>query len=333
MATFSPDIRRAKVLLAGLCLLVTTTSFADSMATGRDLIEKMSKAAQGLTYSGAFVFAHDGELETMRIYHSYSGGVERERLMSLSGEAREIIRDAENVVCIWPGSKSVSISKSTPRTPFPEFDADQLGQLAKLYKFKRSGMDRVAGRKAEVVDIRPLDNYRYGYRLWIDAETFLMLRSVMSDNRGAVIEQVMYTEIEFPDSIAPELLRPSVEGERQEWAVDLDPPHLVETPDTDIPGIGNFTAPAGFTLMSDKVLMLPEDSVVRRIMYTDGLASMSVYIASPADNSQSELLGFSGMGAVHAFGVMQGNWHVTVVGEVPKSTVKMMGRSLTLAGR
>jgi len=160
-----------------------------------------------------------------------------------------------------------------------------------------------------------------------------MLRSVMSDNRGSVIEQVMFTEIDFPESIANELLSPSVEGERQEWVVDLDEPHVPEAPDTDIPGIGNFTAPEGFSLMSDKVLMLPQDSVVRRIMYTDGLASMSVYIASASDNGNSELQGISGMGAVHAYGVMQGNWHVTVVGEVPKPTVTMMGKSLTLAGR
>jgi len=333
VATYSPDLRRAKVLLTSVCLLVSSVSFADSMETGRDLIEKMSKASQGLNYSGAFVFAHDGELETMRIYHSYEQGVERERLVSLSGEAREIIRDAENVVCIWPGTKSVSVSRSTPKTPFPEFDADQLGQLARLYAFKRNGMDRVAGREAEVVDIRPLDNYRYGYKLWIDAETFLMLRSVMSDNRGAVIEQVMFTEIEYPDSIAAELLSASVEGERQEWALDLDQHAEPEAPDTDIPGIGNFAAPEGFSLMSDKVLMLPQDSVVRRLMYTDGLASMSVYIASSPNNGESELQGISGMGAVHAYGVMQGDWHVTVVGEVPKSTVKMMGKSLSLASR
>ena len=333
MANYSPDTRRAKVWLASLCLFVTSASFADSMATGRDLIEKMSQASQTLTYSGAFVFAHDGELETMRIYHSQFEGVERERLVSLSGEAREIIRDAENVVCIWPGTKSVSVSRATPRTPFPEFDADQLGQLAKLYSFKRNGMDRVAGREAKVVDIRPLDNYRYGYRLWIDAETFLMLRSVMSDNRGSVIEQVMFTEIEFPESIAAELLSASVEGERLEWVEDSDEHAEPEPPDTDIPGVGNFSAPEGFTLMSDKVLMLPEDSVVRRLMYTDGLASMSVYIASSADDGKSELQGISGMGAVHAYGVMQGDWHVTVVGEVPKTTVTMMGKSLSLAGR
>ncbi len=333
MATYSPDLRRAKVWLVSVCLLVSSTTYADSMATGRDLIEKMSKATQGLTYTGAFVFAHDGELETMRIYHSYAEGVERERLVSLSGEAREIIRDAENVVCIWPSNKSVSVSRSTPKTPFPEFDADQLGQLAKLYRFKANGVDRVAGRKAQVVDISPLDNFRYGYRLWIDAETFLMLRSVMSDNRGAVIEQVMYTEIDYPESISIELLSASVEGERQEWVVDVDEHVEPETPDTDIPGVGNFSAPEGFTLMSDKVLMLPQDSVVRRLMYTDGLASMSVYIASSPDGGKSELQGISGMGAVHAFGAMQGNWHVTVVGEVPKSTVTMMGRSLTLAGR
>jgi len=141
---------------------------------------------------------------------------------------------------------------------------------------------------------------------------------VMSDSQGAVIEQVVFTEIEYPDTIAPELLSASVDGERQEWALDQDPEATVETPDTDIPGVGNFSAPEGFSLMSDKVLMLPENSVVRRLMYTDGLATMSVYIASSADNGNSELQGISGMGAVHAYGLMQGNWHVTIVGEVPK---------------
>ena len=78
-----PDVRRLKVWLASLCLFVTSASLADSMASGRELIDKMSKASQELTYSGAFVFAHDGELETMRIYHSNSHGVERLSLIHI----------------------------------------------------------------------------------------------------------------------------------------------------------------------------------------------------------------------------------------------------------
>ncbi len=325
--------RGTKASVALACLLASSMSFADTFASGRDLIEKMSTAMQGLNYAGTFVYAHDGDVETMRIHHSNAGGIERERLFSLNGEAREIIRNAENVVCIWPGTKTVSVSKSAPRTPFPEFDANQLAELAKLYEFTRSGMDRVAGRRAEVVDIKPLDDYRYGYRLWIDAETFLMLRSVMSNNHQRIIEQVMFTEVEYVDQIPLDTFRTSVEGERQEWVVDLDKPLPQPTPDSDIPTITLTKIPAGFTLLSDKILVLPEDSVVRRVMYTDGLASLSVYVAESVAEAKDVLLGLTGMGAVHAYGVMQKDWHVTVVGEVPNATVRMVGDSLSLAAK
>lgn len=328
--------RAVRSCLAAFCLLAASVSLADSntdanKSGGLNLIEKMSVAGQELNYSGAFVFAHGGELETMRIYHSKAGGVEREKLLSLNGEAREIIRNAHSIVCIWPGSKTLAVGKSTPRTPFPEFAADQLALLQQLYSFEHNGMDRVAGRQAEIVDIIPMDNYRYGYRLWIDAETFLMLRSVMSDHRGKIIEQVMFTEVNYSDSISPAMFRASVEGERQEWLVDHDQPVETLVPEVSIPGVDNVNTPEGFALVSDMVMVLPEESVVRRVMYSDGLASLSIYIASSVGND--ELLGLSGMGAVHAYGVTHSDWHVTVVGEVPKTTVKMLGDTLTLAAR
>lgn len=321
-----------KAGLSCICLLFSSLTFADSVTVGRDLIRNMSSAMQGLSYSGSFVYAHGGELESMQIVHSNDNGVQRERLLSLNGEAREIVRNAGNVICIWPGSKSVAVSKASPRTPFPEFEPHQLAQLERLYVFKHKGMGRVAGREVEVVDIKPLDSYRYGYRLWIDAETFLMLRSVMRDNSGAIIEQVMFTEVEYSDNIPASAFNLSTEGERHEWMADLDKPLMPVEPITDIPGVEQLEIPDGFELMSDKVLMLPENSVVRRIMYTDGLASLSVYIA-PGGVAQNELQGLSGMGAVHAYGVTQDNWHVTVVGEVPKPAVMMMGDSLVLAGQ
>lgn len=327
----SQQISACLVLLG---LLVSSVSLADSPTGGRDMIRAMSTAMQGLNYSGSFIYAHDDELESMQIIHSNDNGIEREKLISLNGEAREIVRNAESVICIWPGSKSVAVSEATPRTPFPAFEPEQLEQLEKLYKFKHRGTDRVAGRDALVVDIKPLDSYRYGYRLWIDAETYLMLRSVMRDNSGNVIEQVMFTHVEYPESIQSSMFSPSAEGERQEWLVDFDKPLLPPAePIEGIPGVDKLTVPAGFTLMSDKVLVLPENSSVRRVMYTDGLASLSVFVAPTGGNAQSELLGLSGMGAVHAYGVMHNNWHITVVGEVPKPTVMMMGESLTLAER
>lgn len=332
MVKYFTNCRKGSVIFALACVFFSSVSVADTIATGRDLIEKMSSAMQGLNYAGTFVYSHDGDVESMSIHHSAVEGIERERLLSLNGEPREIIRNAQSVVCIWPGTKTVAVTKSVPRTPFPEFDAAQLAQLELLYRFKRGGMDRVAGRVAEVVDIHPLDNYRYGYRLWIDAETYLMLRSVMSDNQNRIIEQVMFTDVEYPDHIPASTFEASLEGDRQEWVIDLDKPMKQPDPNSDIPVIADIKPPAGFALMSDKVVMLPEQAEVRRIMYTDGLASLSVYVTR-ASGDKNELHGMSGMGAVHAYGVVRDEWHVTVVGEVPGATVTKVGDSLTLANR
>ena len=330
--------RHVKAYVVSVCLVVVSPIVAGSGETGRELIESMSSAMQSLNYEGTFIYSHDGDVETMSIVHSNAKGVERERLLSLNGEAREIIRNDDSVVCIWPGTKSVSVSRSAPRAPFPEFDNDELARLEQHYEFRFRGKDRVAGRETLVVDIKPMDDFRYGYRLWIDAKTSMMLRSVMSDNQDRIIEQVMFTDVQYQESIPLERFQASLEGETQEWIeetaeLNQSPSDTQPEDDGQIPGVNNMQAPAGFTVMSNKVMMLPGHATVRRIMYTDGLASLSVFIAPSGDDEDNVLHGESGMGAVHAYGVMQNDWHVTVVGEVPSATVKMLGDSLSLAAR
>jgi sigma-E factor negative regulatory protein RseB len=303
---------------------------------GRDWIEKMSRAMQDETYVGTFVYIHDADVETMKIYHSKIDGVEHERLLSLNGEAREIIRDADSVVCIWPGSKSVIVSKAQPRTPFPQFDPQQLNVLSEFYDFRKGRDARVAGRRTQVIDIVPLDNYRYGYRLWIDTETFLLIRSAMSDASGRLVEQVMFTDITFPDQVPLEMFSASIGGKRHEWMVDNEPvaPPIEPIIGTDIPGVDEMALPGGFSLVSNQVTPVAGTmNAVRRLMYSDGLASLSVFITNASDDSAGELNGGTSMGAVNAFGVRHDAWHATVVGEVPHATVEMLAKSMLIAGR
>ncbi len=315
---------------------VKLEQLAPRQKPGRDWIEKMSSAMQNLTYTGTFVYMHDDDVEAMRIYHSKMDGIEHERLVSLNGEAREIIRNADSVVCIWPGSKSVIVSKTQPRTPFPQFDPEQLSLLELFYEFRKVGSARVAGRPVKVIDITPLDSYRYGYRLWVDASTFLLLRSAMSDSKGKIIEQVMFTNIKYPQNIPLEMFNASISGKKHEWLTDssLTLP-VAPKVNADIPGVDQMSLPGGFELVSDKVTPVAgTEFTVRRQMYSDGLASLSVFIANAQDQSSGGILhGASSMGAVHAFGVQHDKWHATVVGEVPHVTVKMLAESLLFAAR
>lgn len=337
------------IAVTGVCLVAGQTAFGKvdgdksealtviaAEELGRDWIENMSRAMQDETYVGTFVYIHDADVETMKIYHSKIDGVEHERLLSMNGEAREIIRDADSVVCIWPGSKSVIVSKAQPRTPFPQFEPQQLDALAEFYAFRKGRDARVAGRRTAVIDIVPLDNYRYGYRLWIDTETFLLIRSTMNDASGRAVEQVMFTDISFPDTVPLEMFSASTSGHRHEWMLDNAAPVQPVEPiiKADIPGVDEMALPGGFELVSDKVTSVGAASDTnRRLMYSDGLASLSVFITNATGASDGELIGTTSMGAVNAFGIRHDSWHATVVGEVPRATVEMLGKSMLIAVR
>lgn len=319
----------SKISFLILALSLTEISVADD--TARSWIEKMSVAMQDLSYSGTFVYLHDGDIESMKIVHSKTDGVEHERLLSLNGEAREIIRNASDVVCIWPGSKSVIVSKVKPRTPFPTFEAQQTGSLEENYSFRELGRARIVDRQARMIDISPLDEYRYGYRLWIDIETSLLLRSAMSNQEGLVVEQVMFTSIEFEQPRPIEFFNASIKGSRYEWASDAYQQNGPQPEiNVDIPTVEKMSLPNGFELQSDSISSVAGSTEpARRLLYSDGLASLSVFIAE-SGSEESDLLGISTMGAVSAYGIKLGKWHATIVGEVPIHTVEMVGKSVQI---
>ena len=134
----------------------------------------------------------------MHILHSSDEDGELERMVSLDGEAREVIRDHSLVTCIWPDSGSVVVSKATPRKLLPEIDVSLADNES--YSLEHAGTDRVAGVSTEVVAIIPHDDQRYGYRFWIDSETHMLLRSKLLDG-ARIVEQVLFTRIEYPEHI------------------------------------------------------------------------------------------------------------------------------------
>jgi len=329
-SVFSGATRHCAVALLLLAtLLAGPVAIAENDA--RSWIEKMSIAMQDLDYNGTFVYLHDGDIESMKIFHRKMDGIEHERLVSLNGEAREIIRNADDVVCIWPGSKSVIVSKAKPRTPFPRFEPAQMQSLQTHYRFKELGPARIADRPAKAIDISPLDEYRYGYRLWIDQETSLLLRSAMSDYNGLVLEQVMFTEIEIEQSMPMDMFHVAAKGNRYEWLASSDLQERLQPEiKTNIPSVKKMALPNGFELTGEQMSPVAGSSKpARRLMYSDGLSSVSVFVAA-AGGESGDLVGTSTMGAVSAFGINLGKWHATVVGEVPIHTVKMVGESIEL---
>jgi len=308
-----------------LLLLAAAALPVHAELTARQWLDAMSGALQNLDYSGTFVYLHDGKLEAMRITHRRDGEAEKERLVSLTGSAREVIRDNQSVTCIMPDSKSVMVGNSRPRQPFPLVPRD-LGSIEKYYRFESVGDDRMAGLMSRVVAILPRDAYRYGYRLWIARDSKMLLKSDLTGAQGNPIEQMMFTQLDVGSGVAGADLPVSPGEDAPAWRhQDI---RGMAAADPGEPRWAVRRLPDGFSLTDyQRKRMHPGDEGTEHLVYSDGLATVSVYVelASADDNS---LTGLSTMGAMNAYGVIVNGHQVVAVGEVPAVTVEMMARSV-----
>ncbi|MDX1527862.1 MAG: MucB/RseB C-terminal domain-containing protein [Gammaproteobacteria bacterium] len=288
-------------------------------------LEKMARASQSLNYDGTFVYRNGDRMESMRIIHRATPGGERERMFSLTGAAREVLRDSEKVTCILPDNRSVVVTKSRPRSVTLRVFDPQDG-FAKHYDLSSQPGERVAGRKTALIKVKPKDEYRYGYRLWLDRVTGLLLKSELVGDGGRALEQIVYTDIKMPAYIPDELLEPAISGEGFTWYTDSDPMTPAAMENANAWSVGWL--PRGFE-MTDRVIDPSSLSrmPIEHLVYTDGLASVSVFIERLSSAAEG-IDGHSNMGAINAYGRVLGDHQITVVGEVPSITVERVADSV-----
>ncbi len=318
---------RLPVCLLGMLLAQPIVALADAPPDDAHAwLDKMARAVQRLNYDGTFIYWHDEQLETVRIVHQSDPQGDRERLVSLTGAAREIIQSGEELTCYMPDQKSVMVSKSHPRKPYPLNIPKDTSRLAKNYQIALSHNERMAGHDARIVTITPRDGYRYGYRLWLETETGMPLKSDLLDEHGTAVEQLMFTNIEFLKQVPPELLQPTLSGSGYAWHNDADMAGETLISDTNTWRVTRL--PDGFMLTHHSRHAMPDSKVpTEHLVFSDALASLSVYIDQAGDDKRM-LNGLSHMGAVNAYGAIVSGFHVTVVGDVPSATVRMVGESL-----
>lgn len=307
-------------------LLMPVVVLADNAAV-EAWLQKMHQAAHMSNYVGKFVYQQDNQLSLMRIIHATTEDGEHERLISLDDVGREIIRSRGVVTCILPDSKSVVVEKGRPEQQFPPAFPMKVEKLQGYYRFALDKQERVAGRIAQKIVISPNDQFRYGHNLWVDSETGLLLKTHLVDDRGNLLEQFMFTEIEFMEIVPKAMLKPRITGDAYTWHKakkldkDIVPEHAKEVWAVN-------ALPAGFSNDMKRHHNMPNQKVVRHMVFTDGLASVSVFIEKH-QAKMPNLVGASRMGAVNAFGKLINNHHVTAVGEVPRATVQMISESVS----
>jgi len=310
---------------AALFAAQTVANPKDTSKEATELLNRMSKASKSLNYDGTFVYLRGDHLDTMRIIHRAGTGGEAERLISLTGPAREVVRDKRGVTCIFPENRSVMVEKSRPHKILPTNLPQPIQQVSAFYGFSVIGHDRIAGRETRVVVIRPRDNFRYGYRIWLDEQTGLLLKSDVINARGHALEQILFTHITLPKTIDDSLLKPRVNGYGYTWYTNEPDPAASDAADSRWK-VGWL--PKGFTIREKEVnAMATSRSPVYHMVFSDGIATVSVFVEKVEEKAE-RMEGFSSMGAVNAYSTMDGDHQITVVGEVPRITVRQMAASV-----
>jgi sigma-E factor negative regulatory protein RseB len=324
--------RRYRLLLPILLAFLLPAAQAGTAGDSPEAwLERMNSALRKLNYQGTFVYLRGDRMETLQVTHrgDDQGGIER--IISLTGPKREIVRDHKNVKCILPASRSVLVERrygasSQLVAAIPAgMDA---GKLGAYYKFKNLGTDRVAGIQCKVISIEPRDAYRYGYKLWLDARTAMLMRSDLLDQKNELVERVVFTSLKYPQEISNAALAPTEIGNGYTWNIQGDS----EKPLEEEQGVSwqAGSLPPGFKLsLSDVQRVAGAGHPVRHLVYSDGLASVSVF-AELISPGRKLLLGPSRVGAVNAYGRTVNGRHLTVVGEVPAITVEMIAKAMQL---
>ena len=313
-----------------LTLSVNSLSLAHAALSARGWLLRMDHAGRHVSYVGTFVYHHANMLETMRIFHRVGPGGVRERLESLNGTPREIIRGHHHIRCYLPNENALIVERSrSGRKGFPALLPTHLRRLDHYYHFALAGEARVAGRQAQIILIRARDRYRYGYRLWADRETGLLLRSDLLSPAGRVVEQFMFTRISPGVHVSRAQVRPPPLQAPGQWRR--------EGPEKEVAQSALWRAqkvPAGFHM---KMHLLgfqgPHNVVVQHFVYSDGLAAVSVFVQKARGHGHPGVVGLQQMGAVNVYGRVDNGYRITVMGEVPMATVDMIGSSLRLANR
>ena len=320
---------RIACLLAITALGVTSLPAVASPEEARELLQRMTEALATRNYDGLFTHSTTRQSDVMRIVHRIENGHSVERLVSLDGSGREIVRTSEQVHCYLPDRRVVLVEPRSDRGSLLSALPAPIALADAVYGMGVSGGHKLLGQPVRIVEVLPRDNYRYGYRIWIAEETAMPLRSAVVDGRGRLIEQVLFTRLDLPESIPASETEPSVDTTGFHWVHGGRPGTLrLSMP----AGWRVARLPPGFRLVGTREQQVPGLPMpVSHLLFSDGLASVSVFIEPGHPRGPAPPAGLRA-GSANAYSASVRGRAVTAVGEVPPATLRDIATSLVQDG-
>ena len=307
---------------------------ADSGAPGEAFawLKKMASASRQQNYSGTIVYQFGVHVETSRVVHFVNNaGGEFEKLETLDGPPREVVRSNDQVICYLPDAKTVLIEeRSRSARNFPALVPEALHGLNESYQIRKEGVDRVAGFDCQWIALAPRDNLRYGRRFCAELSSALPLRAHTVNEKGESVESFAFTQLVLGGTFSRDRVKSKYadKSRAQNWRIDRSALSMTPSTPADTGWMLTSQLPGFKKIMEAKRSLGGRSGSVSQIVLSDGLAAVSIFIeAMPRVQATPSL---SHQGAVNIYKRPYGNHVVTVLGEAPAATIMQIANSLEL---
>ena len=287
-------------------------------------LARATQAARQATYEGVYVHTNGERMSTVRVSHVNHGGEEHERIEPLDGASLEIVRRNDEMYCRFPDAKTVRLDPRITNRFFPAILAAPAETVLASYDVKLGKSERVLGYECQWIRLDPRDEMRFSQRLCSEVGTGLIVRAKVLNAQRQVIEQYTFTELRIGQQATRADLKSIFRARSRQWLMDGQPRDETATVDT---GWTIARVPAGFQKVAELKRTLPgRAQPVSQIVFTDGVASLSVFVETASPPRTVEASSEDGTTAFYARPM--GEQLVTVLGEVPLATAQLVARNV-----
>lgn len=308
----------------------TAQSIAPEEAPISHWLMRLHDAARSRSYVGTFVVTTADSMSSSRIWHVCDGQQQIERVDALTGTARSTFRHNDKVMTFLPERRVVVSETRDALGLFPNLLNRADSSIARHYSLRVLGRQRVAGLESDVVQLVPGDALRFGYRVWTERETGMLVKLQTLDAAQGVLEQAAFSELKLGEPVSLAKLAALMDDTK---GYQIEKPELVKTTAAQEGWLLKGQV-AGFKPMACHKRVNSDPSARRgstlQWVFSDGLASVSLFIENFDATRHGNMVRHDqfAMGATHMLTHRLGGWWITAVGEVPRQTLAIFAQGL-----
>ena len=286
------------------------------------LLQQMQRASHHFNFELSMVRVRQGSLEPLRFSHGEAGNRELTHYIYLNGRPSEYLRRDDLITFFEAGVDPYTLKGARlPGFWNAVLDMD-IEHVLQSYEPVVTGRNRIAGLPVQVLRLAPKSADKYGFVLWLEQESGLLLRLDLIDAAGNLVEQFMGVDLR----ILPEAPSWLVKLSHAQLPAPLPVSQAYQAPQQKLDWTTGWM-PTGFAVVStDRHQLAGTTQAVDYMLLSDGLVDVSVYLSAPNLPTGQQL---GRQGATSLLRVLNDHKvEVTVVGEVPAETARRIAEGL-----